>query len=431
MIFITTGSQKFQFDRLLKEVDRLVGEGIIQDEVFAQIGHSTYQPVNYSYSQFLGREEFAAIMEKCTIVITHGCTGAIIGAVKREKKVIAVPRLAKYGEHVDNHQEQILKEFEELNFICACYDVENLEECYKTIHEKQFAAYQSNAHKIIGSIDGFINENQKKKQNKKTLGSKVNKYIEYGMTKFHLLIEQKKYHAYDVELKYILRKKDSDNLVVVFSSCTRRGLKARYNYMRTLKDIECNQLFILDDFAKDGRGSYYLGKDLQFNEEKATKELIRTVIQQVGAKKVIFTGSSKGAWASFNFGVQFENSYIVAGGPQFFLGTYLVNSKNTECLEHIVGTVNSMNISLLDHYLERRILDNPHKEAHKIYLHYSDKEHTYKEHIEDLIKILKEQGYSLEEDIAGYEDHSDISYYFPEFMCSHIEAILNDKGEEA
>ena len=42
MIFITLGSQKFQFDRLLKEVDRLIADGVIQEKVFAQIGASEY-----------------------------------------------------------------------------------------------------------------------------------------------------------------------------------------------------------------------------------------------------------------------------------------------------------------------------------------------------------------------------------------------------
>ena len=114
MIFITLGSQKFQFNRLLKAIDELVEQGKIKEEVFAQIGYSDYQPINYKYKQFLDRDEFAAMEGKADIVITHGGTGAIIGAVKKGKKVIAVPRLAKYGEHVDDHQLQLLKEFEDI-----------------------------------------------------------------------------------------------------------------------------------------------------------------------------------------------------------------------------------------------------------------------------------------------------------------------------
>ena len=93
MIFITVGTQKFQFNRLLKEVDKLIEEKKITEEVFAQIGYSDYKPKNYRYKDFIDRDEYANIMKKCQKVITHGGTGAIVGAVKQEKKVIAIPRL--------------------------------------------------------------------------------------------------------------------------------------------------------------------------------------------------------------------------------------------------------------------------------------------------------------------------------------------------
>ena len=51
MIFITLGSQKFQFNRLLEEVDKLIEQGIITEEVFAQIGYSDYKPKNYKYNK--------------------------------------------------------------------------------------------------------------------------------------------------------------------------------------------------------------------------------------------------------------------------------------------------------------------------------------------------------------------------------------------
>ena len=119
-IFITLGSQKFQFNRLLKAVDELCEKGTVDaEDVFAQIGYSDYLPKNFSYKKFLDRDEFSNEMEKANIVITHGGTGAIIGAVKKGKKVIAVPRRAKYGEHVDDHQLQLIKQFDDLNLICS------------------------------------------------------------------------------------------------------------------------------------------------------------------------------------------------------------------------------------------------------------------------------------------------------------------------
>ena len=156
MIFITLGSQKFQFDRLLKEVDRLIADGVIQEKVFAQIGASEYLPQNYTYERFLDRQRFAKIMDQCDSVITHGGPGVIIGAVKKGKKVIAVPRLAKYGEHVDDHQLQLLHQFDDLQLICACYDVEQLGECSKNLQNRHFRPYVSNTSVVIASIDEYL-----------------------------------------------------------------------------------------------------------------------------------------------------------------------------------------------------------------------------------------------------------------------------------
>lgn len=156
MIFITLGSQKFQFNRLLKAVDELIKNGVIQDKVFAQIGYSDYSPKYFKYKQFLEREEFVIMEEKADVIITHGGTGAIIGAVKMGKKVIAVPRLAKYGEHVDDHQLQLIGQFTEMRLIEACYNLDKLEESFNMVKENNYASYESNTKKILNSIDEYI-----------------------------------------------------------------------------------------------------------------------------------------------------------------------------------------------------------------------------------------------------------------------------------
>ncbi len=156
MIFITLGSQKFQFNRLLKEVDKLIADGVITEDVFAQIGNSDYEPENYTYKRFLSREEFSQKQEDCDVVITHGGTGAIIGALNKGKKVIAVPRLAKYGEHVDDHQLQLLHQFDEMHLIEACYDVEHLADAYSRLTISNYNTYVSNTKAVINAIDSFI-----------------------------------------------------------------------------------------------------------------------------------------------------------------------------------------------------------------------------------------------------------------------------------
>lgn len=156
MIFVTLGSQKFQFNRLLIEIDRLIEEGKITERVFAQTGYSDYEPRNYEYKNFLDRDEFGNIMSKCNKVITHGGTGAIISAVKEGKKVIAVPRLAKFAEHVDDHQLQIIEQFVDMNFIKGVNENVELSSIIDTIDSEEFEIYKSNTNKIVKVIDKFI-----------------------------------------------------------------------------------------------------------------------------------------------------------------------------------------------------------------------------------------------------------------------------------
>jgi UDP-N-acetylglucosamine transferase subunit ALG13 len=158
MIFITLGSQKFQFNRLLIAVDELIDNGVIKEEVFAQTGYSDYKPRNYCFKKFLDREEFADYEVKADIVITHGGTGAIIGAVKKGKKVIAVPRLAKYGEHVDDHQLQLIAQFKNQNLICGIDDCSEIEKGLDYVRNHVFNSYESNTYSIVKSIEMFIQE---------------------------------------------------------------------------------------------------------------------------------------------------------------------------------------------------------------------------------------------------------------------------------
>ena len=104
----------------------------------------------------MDRNLFAETMDRCDIVITHGGTGVIIGAVKKNKKVIAVPRLKEYGEHVDDHQLQLLHQFDDLKLICACYDLKDLEQCYINLPQMKFRSYVSNTNVIIKSIEEYL-----------------------------------------------------------------------------------------------------------------------------------------------------------------------------------------------------------------------------------------------------------------------------------
>ena len=157
-IFVTVGSQKFQFNRLLKALDDLVEQNRITDLLFAQTGYSTYQIKNFPYREFLDRDQFNLQLDQADIVITHGGTGVIINAVKKHKKVIAIPRLARYNEHVDDHQLQLLNQFSESGLICEWQDCDTLDKAIKVVKSTEYHDYHSNTDVLISSIDDFIQQ---------------------------------------------------------------------------------------------------------------------------------------------------------------------------------------------------------------------------------------------------------------------------------
>lgn len=156
MVFVTVGSQKFQFDRLLKKVDQLVETGVISEPVFMQSGCCAYQPLHCAAKAFLDRDEFAQKLDQADLIITHAGAGTIVGSMKRGKKIIAVPRRKQYGEHVDDHQLQILRQFEQTGQICVCYEVGELEQALERVEQLESVAYVSNGGRIIEDIESYL-----------------------------------------------------------------------------------------------------------------------------------------------------------------------------------------------------------------------------------------------------------------------------------
>lgn len=156
MIFVTVGSQKFQFDRLLKEIDSAIEEGIIAEEVFAQIGSSTYIPKHYDYSPFLDNDDFIRRIEESDMIISHGGTGSIINSLNMKKKVIAVARLSKYGEHIDDHQLQIVDKLSINNHIIGVKDMSDLKNAIIMSRDFSFNSYVSQDNKLLKDVDSFL-----------------------------------------------------------------------------------------------------------------------------------------------------------------------------------------------------------------------------------------------------------------------------------
>lgn len=146
MVFVTTGTQKQNFKRIFDLV--AFSKELENEEILAQTGYSECNYENIKATKFMLQEEFDKCMEQADIVICHAGAGTIFTALKNKKKVLAVPRLKKYGEHVDNHQIEICKELEKEEYILFFNDdseasIEKFDQKIRELKSKKFKEYVS------------------------------------------------------------------------------------------------------------------------------------------------------------------------------------------------------------------------------------------------------------------------------------------------
>ncbi len=156
MIIVLLGTFPTAFERPLIEIDRLCREGIIKEKVIVQSGHTHFNSEYLEMRPFIAPDELTEIYKEARIVITQAGTGSLIKGMKLNKKIIAIPRLAKYGEVVDDHQEEILHEFTKQNYILPWTEDVALETVLSQITDFQPSPYLSTKQKIIDHLEEYI-----------------------------------------------------------------------------------------------------------------------------------------------------------------------------------------------------------------------------------------------------------------------------------
>lgn len=156
MIFVTLGTQDKPFTRLLKKIDDEIKNGNIDDEVVVQGGCTKIDTDRMTIFNQVSQQEFEEYIDKCDILLTHAGVGSIITGLKHSKKVVAVPRLAKYGEAANDHQIQLVENFSQEGYILGVNDLDNLSKILKDSKKFKPKKYVSNTEHFIEQLVDYI-----------------------------------------------------------------------------------------------------------------------------------------------------------------------------------------------------------------------------------------------------------------------------------
>ncbi|MCT3075008.1 multidrug MFS transporter [Leuconostoc citreum] len=158
MIFVTVGTHEQQFDRLVKAVDDLVKNKVINEQVLIQIGYSNYIPKFVKYRRFLSYSEMETSIKNARLVITHGGPASFLNVLSKGKKPIVVPRMSSFGEHINNHQlifaRYLIKNHYDITLI------ENIEELEKKVllFKSDNAVYHSHNNQFVSKFIEVIQQ---------------------------------------------------------------------------------------------------------------------------------------------------------------------------------------------------------------------------------------------------------------------------------
>jgi UDP-N-acetylglucosamine transferase subunit ALG13 len=109
-LFVTVGNALVPFDRMLRMVDQAIASTGLNISGVCQHGTSTFLPRALDPRPSLSRTEFDAELALAEVVIAHAGVGTLWSAIRCGHRPLVVPRRVALGEHVNDHQLEIVEE---------------------------------------------------------------------------------------------------------------------------------------------------------------------------------------------------------------------------------------------------------------------------------------------------------------------------------
>lgn len=155
-LFVPLGTQKFPFNRLIEALNALVEKGLYKpEEIVMQSSIYEVKP-KFTHYELIPAEQFEELIDKAELVITHSGVNSIISCMKRKKPLIIVPRLKKYGEHVDNHQVEIAELMKQKFDVVVVEDLSKLEEAIDEAKHHEYKSWVSHNAELVEAIKELV-----------------------------------------------------------------------------------------------------------------------------------------------------------------------------------------------------------------------------------------------------------------------------------
>jgi len=128
VIFVIMGMEVHPFDRLARAADELHRTRAVGEDFLIQLGSCTYEPLHAPYVRYLSFGEICDRIRAASVVISHAGAGSTLVTLQQGKHPVVVPRQARFGEHVDDHQLGLADKLASKGLVTVVHDEAKLAE---------------------------------------------------------------------------------------------------------------------------------------------------------------------------------------------------------------------------------------------------------------------------------------------------------------
>ncbi len=133
--FVSVGNARQPFPRLLDALRPLAT--MLPRPIVVQHGHTPFAASGFEAIAFMGMEEFETRLAAAQLVIIHAGAGSLMHALAARKVPVVMPRQARHGEHVNDHQVELAQALADTDRIALANEAEDLDQAVVTALRRQ------------------------------------------------------------------------------------------------------------------------------------------------------------------------------------------------------------------------------------------------------------------------------------------------------
>jgi beta-1,4-N-acetylglucosaminyltransferase len=159
--FVSVGNATQSFSRLIDAVVKIAPR--LPQPVVMQHGNTALKGTECIAQPFMDMEKFGCLMSQSQLLILHAGAGSVIHALQAGKVPVVMPRRAKYGEIVDDHQLEFAQTLAAAGKIVLAEEAQDLTEAVaEALRRQQVTSVSFDTPCIVGIIDAILQKHSEK-----------------------------------------------------------------------------------------------------------------------------------------------------------------------------------------------------------------------------------------------------------------------------